>query len=68
MIFSDLVKAFQNNRRKLHDIRFVHAGDLLPVFAQRIVKRELRDARRSFLGNDLRLSTTPGMISCSSPE
>jgi len=43
MIFTDFVKTSQEQSvGQLHDVRFVHAGDLLAVFAQRIVEREVR--------------------------
>ena len=39
--------------RQFHDVRFVAAGDFLAAFAPRILESKSRNARRSFLGDDL---------------
>src|SRR5205823_9382169 len=51
---SDVFKTSQEKPiRQLHDVGFVHSGDLLALFAAGISKRKTCDARGSFLGNDL---------------
>ena len=54
MIFAHLMKAFQEQAiGHLHDVRFVHTGNLLAVLTQSKVKGEMRNPRRSLLSNDL---------------
>ena len=54
MIFCDFVKTSQEQSvGQFHDVRFVYRGDLLAVFAQRIVERKVGNSRRSFLSNNL---------------
>ena len=38
---------------QLHDVRFVDRGHLLPPVPPRVLEREVRDARRRLLGDDL---------------
>jgi glycine oxidase len=47
-------EAFQEKSvRHLHDVRFVRAGDLFPLFAASIRESKSRDSRRGLLSDDL---------------
>ncbi len=61
MIFANFVEALQKQSvGQLHDVRFVYRGDLLAVFAQRMIESEVRNAGRSLLSNNLQTFNDAG--------